>query len=171
MCIRIAFRDVWLKQAFIDNDRHQSAPASMADFSQSSGPLQRGRNVKGHVVYWITQSAPTPEVAERLALRLPSEFSRAEFRALVVGAHTACGEDIVETACFKEPHASGVVHNNVLVRASRQYRWKKIAEHLRGLRVHVDFGTNVRTWAEGVVYGKVASEHKPPEALDHDAEQ
>ena len=32
--------------------------------------------------------------------------------------------------------------------------------------MHVDFSTNVRAWAEGVVYGKVASEHKLPEALD-----
>ena len=77
----------------------------------------------------------------------------------------------METVCFREPHANGEVHNNLLVRARRQYRWKKVADLLRGLRVHVDFSTHIRTWAEGVVYGKVASEHKLPEALDQEPEQ
>ena len=36
--------------------------------------------------------------------------------------------------------------------------------------MHVDFSTHIRTWAEGVVYGRVASEHKRPESLDHNFE-
>ena len=94
----------------------------MTSFSQASGPVHCGRDVKGQFVYWIAQSAPTPDVVERLALRLPSEFTRAEFSSLVVDAHAACGEEVIETACFKEPHANGEVHNNLLVRARRQYR-------------------------------------------------
>ena len=94
----------------------------MTNFSQASGPLRHGRGGKDQYVYWITQSAPTLEVVERLGLRLPSEFTRVEFRILVVDAHVACGEEVVETACFKEPHANAEAHNNLLVRARRQYR-------------------------------------------------
>ena len=42
---------------------------------------------------------------------------------------------------------------------------------LRHHRVHVGFGSNVKTWAEGVVYGRIASEHKGPESLDQNPEQ
>ena len=64
----------------------------MTNFSQASSPVQHGRGMKGQFVYWITQSAPTPEAVERLGLRLSSEFTRAEFRSLAVDAHAACGE-------------------------------------------------------------------------------
>ena len=33
-------------------------------------------------------------------------------------------------------------------------------------KVWVGFGQNIKTWQEGVVYGCVASDHKPPESLD-----
>ena len=68
----------------------------MADFSQASEAVQHGRGVKGHFVYWITQSAPTPDV-EQLEVRSPSEFTRAKFRSLVVEAHAGCGEDVVNS--------------------------------------------------------------------------
>ena len=144
----------------------------MTNFSQASGPVQHGRGVKGQFVYRITQSVPTLEVVERLGLRLPAEFTRAAFSTLVVDAHAACGEEVLETACFEEPHANEEVHNNnLLVRARRHHRWKKVAKRLRGLRVHVNCSTNVRTWAGGLVCGKDASEHKLPEALDQKLEQ
>ena len=75
-------------------------------------------------------------------MRLTAEFTRAEFSTLVVDASAACGEEVLGMACFKEPHANGEVHNNLLVRARRQYRWKKVPKHLRGLRVRVDFSTS-----------------------------
>ena len=49
----------------------------------------------------------------------------------------------------------------MLVQAAGQYRWLKVAQRLLTVyRVHVSFGEKARTWAEGVVYGLVASEHK-----------
>ena len=135
-----------------------------------SGPHQHGRGVQGQYVYWITQSHPTADVVERLGLRAPAEFSRTEFRELVAECHQAAFVELVETVCFREPHANGEVHNNLLVRARRQYKWKLVAQKLRDKSVHVDFSTHVRTWADGVVYGRVASEHKRPESLDHNYE-
>ena len=67
---------------------------------------------------------------------------------------------------------NGDKHLNLLGRASIQYRWKPVAERLlQQYRVHVSFGENVKTWAEGVVYFRVASEHKGPEALDQNPQQ
>ena len=137
----------------------------------STGPPQRGRGANGQYVYWITQAQPKPETLARLGLRAPADFSAESFRALVVAAHTACGVDLVETAFFKEPHENGTFHNNLLVRSLGQYKWLQIAEHLRKEKVHVDFATHIRTWAEGVVYGCVGSQHKRPEQVDRDPQQ
>jgi len=91
---------------------------------------------------------------------------------MLVKVHDECSITLVETACFLEPHESGDMHLNLLARASSQYRWKPVAERLlRQYKVHVSFGENVRTWAEGVVYFRVASEHKGPEALDQHPDQ
>jgi hypothetical protein len=59
----------------------------------------------------------------------------------------------------------------LLVRARVQYRWKRPAEELRKKGVRVDFAPHIKSWAEGVVYLQVGSEHKPPETLDHDPDQ
>ena len=76
--------------------------------------------------------------------------------------------ELLETVCFAEPHASGKLHLNLLVRAKRPYRWLRVAQRLlQHHKVYVGFGENIRSWAEGVVYGRVASEHKGPESLDH----
>ena len=110
---------------------------------------------------------PTPEVRERHNLKKPEAFSRQQFGQLMVKAHEECNVTIVETACFLEPHASGQMHHNCLVRSDGQYRWKTTAERLfQHHRVSVNFGSNIKTWQEDVVYGKVASEHKGPELLD-----
>ncbi len=133
-----------------------------------TGPLQRGRGVQGQYVYWITQAHPKPETVQRLGLKTPGDFTREEFGKLMVKAHKEMGVDLVETACFLEPHSNGLKHHNCLARAADQFRWLKAAEHLRRkYKVCVDYGSNVKTWAEGVVYGRVASEHKGPEMLDH----
>eukprot|EP00973_Karenia_brevis_P024965 3441341-Karenia_brevis.AAC.1 len=47
-----------------------------------------------------------------------------------------------------------------------------MAQHLRQkYKICVDFGSNIKTWAEGVIYGRVGSEHKKPEMLDKDYTQ
>ena len=127
-------------------------------------PLKRHQ--KGQYVYWIQHPYPKEEQIARGA-RKPSDFTHETFRALVVDAAKKCGEDIIETAVFVEPHASGKPHNNLLGRCERQWRWLKVAQYLRDeKKVWVGFGQNIKTWQEGVVYGCVASDHKPPESLD-----
>ena len=136
-------------------------------FPDCTGPLQFGRNVNGQYVYWITMVQPSPETIAAYSLKVPSDFTRASFNDLVLEAHTAAEIDIVETASFLEPHANGFYHHNLLVRSSRQYRWKQIADWLRARKVLVNFAPNINKWVDGVVYGRVASEHKGPEALDN----
>ena len=136
------------------------------------GPVQAGQGNTGQYVYWIVMSHPTPEHVRQHAVRTPQDFNRTTFREEVLEAHAFCNVDITETMCFQEPHASGLPHMNLLVRARRAYRWKRIAERLlEHHKMHVSFGNNVRTWAQGVVYGCVGSEHKGPEALDRGFEQ
>ena len=132
-----------------------------------SGPFQHGRGVHGQYVYAIIFPQPTAEVLANQGVKQPSDFDGRTFRELVVKCHAECDETLVETAFFKEPHANGTFHLNLLLRATSQYRWKKVADRLREhYKVHVNFGQNIRTWAAGVVYFKVASEHKKPEELD-----
>jgi hypothetical protein len=110
---------------------------------------------------------PTPAVIASHRLKRPEAFTREQFGQLMVKAHAEGNVTIVETACFLEPHASGLMHHNCLVRADAQYRWKQTAETLfQKYKVSVSFGNNVKTWQEGVVYGCVGSEHKRPEMLD-----
>ena len=138
-----------------------------ANVGVPTGPLQKGRGVQGQYVYWITMSHPLDETVARLGLKVPGDFSREEFSKLVVEAHAANNIELVETVVFLEPHANGLKHHNCLVRAKAPFRWVKVAELLRrDHNVCVDYGSNIRTWAEGVVYGRVASDHKKPEELD-----
>ena len=134
---------------------------------EPSGPPQSGRGVQGQYVYWVCMSHPKQETVERLGVKVPGDFTREQFSSLMVKAHRECEVEIVETVCFLEPHANGQKHHNCLLRASKQFRWLRVAQHLRRkYKVCVDYGTNVKTWAEGVVYGRVGSEHKGPESLD-----
>ena len=88
---------------------------------------------------------------------------------VIVKAHADVHVDVVETVCFYETHANGQRHHNCLVRAKNQFRWLHAGARLRAEdNVCVNYGANIKTWAEGVTYGRVASEHKPPEMLDHD---
>ena len=122
-------------------------------------------------MYAIVMVHPSPATIA-LGFKAPSDFTRKTFREMLVKCHEECGTKAVETACFLEPHANGEMHLNLLLRASSQFRWKPVAERLlQHYKVHVSFGRNVRTWAEGVVYFRVASEHKGPEGLDKDPEQ
>ena len=126
-----------------------------------NGPPQRGDGVQGQYVYALIMPRPTAEVVARTGVKLPTDFDRESFREMVVKCLAECGVQVIETACFKEPHANGDPHLNLLVRAGRQWRWKAAAERLlQTYRVHVSFAENIRTWAEGVVYFRVATEHK-----------
>ena len=117
-------------------------------------------------------SHPNPETVARLGLKVPSDFDRASFSELMVKAHGECNIDIIETATFLEPHESGLMHLNCLVRAASKFRWARAAERLRReYKVCVGYGANIKTWAEGIVYGRVASDHKSPELLDQAPEQ
>ena len=100
-------------------------------------------------------------------VKTPAELDRKSFRELCVEAHAHCGVDLVETCCCRDPHANGYPHLNLLVRSSSQYSMKLVAERLLQYHLmHVSFGSHVDTWQGGVVYGCVASEHKPEEGLD-----
>ena len=92
------------------------------------GPVRRGRGARGQYVYWITTSHPTDEVVNHLGVQLPGAFAREAFGTLMVQAHAECGASAVETACFLEPHASGKLHHNCLIRCSKQYRWKPVGD-------------------------------------------
>jgi hypothetical protein len=98
---------------------------------------------------------PTAETLAQPDVKKPSDFDHDSFNRLMVQVHADCGATLEEIACFLEPHASGLPHFILLGRVATQYRWKKVAEELlQKHRVHVSFGENVRTWAEGVVYGR-----------------
>ena len=139
-----------------------------------SGPGgQTGRGTPGQDVYWICMAHPTQEtLVAKPGMKTPVDFSRESFTELVVNVHSGCGVELEEVACFLEPHANGQPHLNALVRSLRQYRWKSVAEALlNDHSVYVNFGENVRTWAEGVLYGCVASDHKGEESLDQNPAQ
>ena len=136
------------------------------------GPTQTGRGVKGQYVYWIVMPMPKPLTVAQQGVKTPRDFDRQSFREVCVEAHTFCQVDLLETACFLEPHANGDPHLNLLVRAAEQYKWKPVAQRLLNHHhVHVSFGSHITTWQGGVVYGCVASEHKNEEDLDKAPEQ
>jgi len=115
---------------------------------------------------------PTAATVTAHGVRTPREFNRVEFIALGVTVHRECDIELEEVACFMEPHEDGSPHLNLLVRSGCQYRWLKVAQRfLTHHKVHVNFAPHIKTWMEGVVYGKVASEHKGPERLDQDPRQ
>ena len=117
-------------------------------------------------------ACPTLETLAQKAGKTPDDFTHDSFTKLLVRVHASRDAPLEETVCFREPHANGKPHFNLLVRASSQYRCKNVAETLLSEHsVHVIFGEDMRTWAEGVAYGCVAAEHKGEEGLDHDYTQ
>ena len=105
--------------------------AQMLEEGEPSAPPQHGRGTQGHYVYWIVLSHPKPETVERLGLKVPTDFVRKTFCKLMVAAHQECGITIAETVSFQEPHPNGLIHHNCFVRATKQYRWARVAEVLR----------------------------------------
>jgi hypothetical protein len=128
------------------------------------GPPQASK-AKGQYCYWIMMPHPTAQQQAKGA-RLPKEFTRDGFREEVAKVLKQIGVAAREVAVFREPHASGEIHMNALVWADRQWRWLQAARSFRRELMFVNFGQNVKTWQEGVVYGCVASEHKPPQMID-----
>ena len=109
--------------------KEPKAKKSRHDYDDLLGPPLK-RHSKGQYVYWIVQSYPKEEQIAKGA-KLPSDFNHTTFRTLVVGAAEKVGVGIVETTFFLEPHGSGQLHNNLLVRAEGQWRWLKLAQYLR----------------------------------------
>ena len=135
----------------------------MAALPELSGPPQTGRGVKGQYVYWVTMSHPRPETVEAHGVKVPTDFDRDSFRELLAKVHADCGVTIVEAASFQELHENGLPHQNCCVRSVDQYKWRDVAKKLRDEhKACVDFATNVRTWSEAIIYGRVGSEHKGP---------
>ena len=142
-------------------------PASL----ESAGPFQQRRGAKGQYVYWITMPYPTPEAIAAHSLKTPEAFDRQSFIDFGVQVHNESGVQLEEAACFKEPHEDGRPHLNLVVRAATQFKWKAVADKFREKGVYVNFAPNIKTWMDGVVYGKVASEHKGAERLDPEPQQ
>ena len=139
---------------------------------EATGPPQTGRGVRGQYVYWITMPMPTPEMIAAHDIKKPTDFTRQEFIDLGVEVHRALGIDPEEAACFQEPHANGDPHHNLLIRSKEQYKWRGVADRFRNEhKVYVNFAPHIKTWTDGVVYGKVPSDHKGPERLDHQVVQ
>ena len=68
--------------------------------------------------------------------------------------------DLLEVVVFDELHSNGLRHKNALVRAQVQYKWLPVAKHLAATaKMRVYFGQNIKSWADGAVYGLVASDH------------
>jgi len=110
-------------------------------------------------------------VAEHPTAKDPTELSKDEFRRELLAAHDAKGVCIEETVMYYELHGSGKPHQNCLVRSKRQFRWFGPIEALRQKGIYIDVSKHIKTWADGVVYGSVASDHKPPHWLDQQPQQ
>ena len=91
------------------------------------GPWQLGQGQNGQYVYWVCMAYPTPETVQNHGVKIPDDLDRESFRVAVVEVHMFAGVDLLETVCFLEPHVSGKPHLNLLVRASRPYRWLRDA--------------------------------------------
>ena len=145
--------------------------------TEPTGPPQQGRGVKGQYVYPITLSMPT-EKGRSLGLRGPEAFSRQSFGDLVAQAYenanygTTKKPVLEEYAIFLEPHESGEPHLAALVRSADRHKWYPIGEWLRKEgHVQVNFGMNIKAWADGVMYFCVASERKSIAGIDYTPHQ
>jgi hypothetical protein len=77
--------------------------------SGPTGRNQTGQGSKGQYVYWIVMVHPTPAVLSSHGLKKPDAYTREKFGKLMTKVHKECGVKIVETACFLEPHANGLM--------------------------------------------------------------
>ena len=87
---------------------------------ESTQLLQHRRGNKGQYLYWMIMPHPRLETVAAHELKVPQEFTRQESIDLGVEVHTACGVQLEECACFREPHEDGQPHLNLLGRATVQ---------------------------------------------------
>lgn len=151
--------------------------AAAEESGAPTGPLQNQGNrkqcAKRQYCWWITFAHPRPETVARLGLATPSEMSRQDFLDAVRAAYEKTGLALVECVVFLESHQRlgddglRLPHLNALTKSDKQHAWRGLAKALyEESRIRVDFSSNIRTWYDGVVYGAVASDHKPAEELD-----
>ena len=88
---------------------------------------QRGNGVKGQYVYALIMPQPIPKVLARTSVKQPSDFDRTAFREMVVKCLVEVEVEVIGSACFREPHANGDPHLNLLVRGGERWKWKKAA--------------------------------------------
>lgn len=154
-------------------------PPLAAPEDTPSGPRDaagaRGGRARRQYCWWVTFSYPLPETVARLGLKTPDEFTRETFCDTIRAAYTKAKVSLEEVAVFRELHEraddSGrrLPHLNALCRSSTQHAWTGVAAALRSdHNIRVDFGENIRSWYDGVVYGTVSSDHKPQAELDSD---
>ena len=159
--------------------RPAAAAAEAGDAEgQPTGPLEAGSSTRAgrgrrQYCWWITFPFPYPETVARLNLKTPAEYEHASFLAEVLAVHQAAQIAPVEIAIFKETHlrtgANGerLPHFNALCRyGDMQCTWTVLGEKFKEARLRVDFADHIRTWYDGIVYGRVSSSHKPQEELD-----
>ena len=137
-----------------------------------SGSSARQGRAKRQYTWWITFSYPYPETVARLNLRTPDEFDHQTFQDLILDIHQAANIAPVEMVVFKEKHqrtnAAGerLIHWNSLVRYDDQHAWTVLGRKCMDQRIRVDFAEHVKTWYDGVVYGRIKSMHKPQDDID-----
>ena len=91
-------------------------------------------------------ACPLTATVAAQGIKTPDDFDADSVRLLVVQAPADCNGKITEACSFKEPRANGKPHLNLLLKASKQYRWKPVAGRLlQHYKVPVDFGTDVKT--------------------------
>ena len=116
--------------------------------------------------------APSPEAISRSRLRSTEGISREHFEETIRKAHVDSGVDVLKTSTFIGPHADVKPHLNCMHRAQKQVRWKQRAETLfKTCKLRVYCAPNIKYRAHGLVYGRVASEHKGFESFDQQPHQ
>ena len=70
----------------------------------------RGDSVQGQHTYALTMPQPTPEIIAQTGVKQPSDFDRVTFRVMDVQRLAECDNEVIETACFQEPHTNRDPH-------------------------------------------------------------
>ena len=116
--------------------------------------------------------APSPEAISNSRLRSTECMSREHFEETIRKAHVDSGVDALEMSTFIRPHADVKPHLNCLLRAQKQARWKHNTETaFETYTLRVNCAPDIKCRAGGLVYGRVASEHKGFESLDQQPHQ
>jgi len=81
---------------------------------EPDGHPQHEKEVQEQYAYAVIMPQPTAEHIAEMQVKEPSDFDRPTFRELVVKCHEECGVTLIETACFREPHANGKIRPSKL---------------------------------------------------------